>query len=90
MEATQDFGQALTWLKVGKKVARKGWNGSGMYVYYVPANSYPSTTDIAKEEFGGKLVPYLPYLALKTTQNNIATWNPSTSDCLAEDWFVVE
>jgi hypothetical protein len=90
LQATQDFGQALAWLKVGKKVAREGWNGSGMFVYYVPANSYPATTDIAKEEFGGKLVPYRPYLALKTAQNDIATWNPSTSDCLAEDWFVVE
>jgi chromosome segregation ATPase len=46
-------------------------------------------TEIAKKEFG-ELVPYRPYLALKTAQNDIATWNPSTSDCLAEDWFVVE
>ena len=85
-----DFGQAIKCLKEGKRLSRKGWNGSGMYAYYVPANSYPATTEIAKKEFGGDLVPYRPYLALKTAQNDIATWNPSTSDCLAEDWFVVE
>jgi hypothetical protein len=85
-----DFGEAIRLLKDGKKVSRKGWNGLGMYAYYVPANSYPASTEIAKKEFWDKLVPYRPYLALKTAQNDIATWNPSTSDCLAEDWFVVE
>ena len=90
IEELSDFGQALNWLKLGKKVSRKGWNGSGMYAYYIPANSYPAITEIAKKEFGNKLVPYRPYLALKTAQNDVATWNPSTSDCLAEDWFVVE
>jgi hypothetical protein len=90
IEKLSDFGQALNWLKSGKKVSRKGWNGSGMYAYYIPANSYPAITKIAKKEFGDKLVPYRPYLALKTAQNDVATWNPSTSDCLAEDWFVVE
>lgn len=86
-----DFGQAIKCLKEGKKVSRKGWNGSGMYAYYVPADSYPAKTEITKKEFGENgLVPYRPYLALKTAQNDIATWNPSTSDCLAEDWFIVE
>jgi hypothetical protein len=90
METIIDFGQALKWLKSGKKVSRKGWNGSGMYAYYVPANSYPASTEIAKKEFGETLVPYRAYLALKTAQNDVATWNPSTSDCLAEDWFLVD
>lgn len=86
-----DFGQAIKCLKEGKKVSRKGWNGSGMYAYYVSADFYPARTKITKKEFGENgLVPYRAYLALKTAQNDIATWNPSTSDCLAEDWFVVE
>lgn len=88
-EELVDFGEALRLLKNGKKVSRKGWNGSGMYAYYIPANEYPASTEIAKKEFGDKLVPYRAYLALKTAQNDVATWNPSTSDCLAEDWFVV-
>lgn len=31
------FGLAIEALKKGFKVARKGWNGKGMYLYYVPA-----------------------------------------------------
>jgi hypothetical protein len=84
-----DFGEAIRLLKDGKKVSRKGWNGLGMYAYYVPANSYPATTESARKEFG-ELVPYRAYLALKTAQKDVSTWNPSTTDCLAEDWFVVE
>lgn len=85
------FGMAIEALKAGKKVARIGWNGSGMFAYYVPANSYPAQTGVAKQYFGdGALVPYRAYMALKTAQGDVATWAPSCSDALAEDWCVVE
>lgn len=84
-----DFGKALEALKLGSKVAREGWNGSGMFVYMVPANSYPANTEAAKSHFGDSLVPYRAYFALKTAQNDIATWVPSGSDILAEDWVIV-
>lgn len=84
-----NFGQAIEALKQGKKVCREGWNGKNMYLYYVPANSYPALTENAKKEFG-ESVPYRAYLALKTSQNDIATWSPSTSDALAEDWIIIE
>lgn len=84
-----NFGLASEAMLKGKKVAREGWNGKGMYAYYVPANSYAAVTDIAKAEWGDKLVPYRHYLALKTAQNDIATWSPSTSDALADDWMIV-
>ena len=29
-----NFGQAIEKLKEGKKVARKGWNGKGMWIKY--------------------------------------------------------
>lgn len=84
-------GQAIEAMKQGAKVARAGWNGSGMFAYYVPANSYPAQTGVAKQHFGdGALVPYRAYLALKTAQGDVATWAPSCSDALAEDWCVVE
>ncbi|WP_249645811.1 MULTISPECIES: DUF2829 domain-containing protein [unclassified Lysinibacillus] len=85
-----NFGQAIEALKAGKKVARKGWNGKGMFVYHVPAASYPPTTEVVKSAFYGEEVPYREYLALKTAQNDVATWSPSTSDALGEDWEVVE
>lgn len=84
-----NFGQAIEALKAGEKVARSGWNGAGMYLYYVPANSYKAQTKAALEEFGEE-VPYRHYLALKTAQNDIATWSPSTSDALAEDWLIIK
>ena len=31
-----DFGKAIEALKQGKKVARKGWNGKGMYLWLKP------------------------------------------------------
>lgn len=84
------FGSAIEALKQGYKVARSGWNGSGMFAYYVPESVYPAMTDIAKQAFPNGNVPYRAYLALKTAQNDIATWSPSTSDALAEDWTTVE
>lgn len=84
------FGCAIKALKEGKKVARLGWNGQGMFLYYAPENKYPALTEIAKEHFGEQaMVPYRAYIALKTAQEDIAMWSPSGSDALAEDWCVV-
>lgn len=87
-EGTMTFGHAIEAAKKGFKVARIGWNGQGMYAYIVPANMYPAQTEISKKEFGDT-VPYRAYWALKTAQNDIATWSPSGSDSLAEDWVIV-
>lgn len=84
-----DFGIAIRKLKEGKKVARKGWNGSGMFVYYVPAASYPverNNLETMGGHFENDMVPYREYLALKTAQGDVATWAPSVSDALATDW----
>ena len=43
-----NFGEALELLKLGAKVARNGWNGRGMFVYYVPANEYKACTTIGE------------------------------------------
>lgn len=83
------FSIALEALKNGKKLARTGWNGKGLYIYHVPANSYPPASKIAKEEFGNS-VPYAAYLALKNNDGKVHTWAPSISDCLAEDWEIVK
>lgn len=85
------FGLAVEAMKLGKRVARAGWNGTGMFAYYVPAASYPAKTGVAKKFFGeGALVPYRAYMALKTAQGDVATWTPSGSDALAEDWYILD
>jgi hypothetical protein len=89
------FGDAVEALKVGKKVAREGWNGKGMFLYYVPANAYLPTT-LTGEEIARKLeekhqghVPYGAYIAMWTAQNNVVPWLASQTDVLAEDWVII-
>lgn len=85
------FGQAIEAAKQGKRIAREGWNGKGMFAYIVPANSYPAQTGAAKAFFGENgIVPYREYWALKTAQGDVATWAPSGSDSLATDWIVLD
>jgi len=84
-----DFGQATKAAKLGKRIARKGWNGQGMFAYIVPAASYKAQTDAAKKHFG-EMVPYRAYWALKTATGDVATWHPSGSDSLADDWIILD
>lgn len=85
------IGLAIEALKRGKKVARAGWNGKGMFVYLVPANAYPASTDVAREFFGADvLVPYNAYFALKGVDGCVSTWAPSCSEALAEDWQILD
>jgi hypothetical protein len=85
------FGLAIEALKKGLRVARAGWNGKGMFVYFVPAASYPVQTGAAKAHFGeGSMVPYNAYLALKGVDDTVSTWVPSVTDCLADDWAIIE
>lgn len=88
--AGMTFGQALVALRSGQRIARTGWNGKGVFVYLVPAASYPVQTGAVKAHFGeGAMVPYNPYLAIKNVDESVSTWVPSANDCLAGDWGVV-
>lgn len=88
------FGLAIEAMKQGKKVARAGWNGKGMYVVYrtgypegIPANK--NTADaIGIPE--GTLFKVRPYLQMKCVDGSFQMWLASQSDMLAEDWFIVE
>ncbi|CAB5675040.1 DUF2829 domain-containing protein [Comamonas aquatica] len=85
-----NFGDAIKELKLGKRLQRTGWNGKGLFIYLVPAASYPVQTGAAKEHFGeGAMVPYAAYLALKNVDETVSTWAPSINDTLAEDWQVI-
>lgn len=88
---TMSFGVALELLKGGRKVSRTGWNGKGLFLYYVPPASYPAQTGAAKATFGeDALVPYNAYIALAGKDVPVSTWAPSINDCLADDWVQVE
>jgi hypothetical protein len=91
---TFNFGEAIRKLKQGKHVARKGWNGKGMFVVY--QKGYPNGIQCNKqtaEAWGineGDLFICNPYLQIKCTNGSHSMWDPSINDCLAEDWIEVE
>lgn len=86
------FGHALVALKDGKRVARSGWNGKGMFLYHVPAASYPAQRNSRGTMIGvfpDDMVPYGDYIAMKTAQNNVVPWLASQTDMLADDWCIL-
>lgn len=91
-EPTMDFGYAVKMMKNGKRVSRIGWNGKGMFLYYVPENKYPASRNehgTMVGVFEDDMVPYGAYIAMKTAQNNVVPWLASQTDVLAEDWQIV-
>lgn len=87
------FGLALEALKKGFHLARKGWNGKGMFVVYqkgypqgIPCNRQ---TAIAWGLNEGELFECNPYLQIKNVDGSHSMWVPSISDVLSEDWEIV-
>jgi hypothetical protein len=88
-----DFGKAIEALKAGEKVTREGWNGKGMFLYYVPAASYPAQRNERGTMIGifpNDMVPYQAYIAMKTANDTVVPWLASQSDVLGDDWIVVK
>ena len=72
---TMDFGWAIRMLKVGKWVAREGWNGKGMYLgLQIPDDGSVNT---------------LPYIFMITAQGDRVPWLASQTDMLSSDWGLV-
>lgn len=80
-----NFGQALEALKEGKKAARLGWNGKGIFI------------ELQKPDANSKMTS--PYIFIDTTglqtDNAVAPksrvpWLASQTDMLADDWGIVE
>ena len=89
-----NFGEAIEALKQGKKVAREGWNGKGMYI--VLMEGYPSilANDITREKHNlleGAMVTVNPYLVMKTATGELQPgWIASQSDILSNDWQIIK
>jgi hypothetical protein len=77
----QRFPVALVWLNEGKRVARSGWNGKGMFLFLIRNWTY---TDGKQDNY-----PNLPFIAMKTADGSIVPWLASQTDLLAEDWEIV-
>ena len=79
------FGSALEALKRGSKVARKGWNGKGMWLTYIPAGG-----EVSEVSFGAtQAFPILPWVGMKTADDKFVPWLASQTDLLSEDWEIL-
>lgn len=100
-----NFGQAIEALKGGLKVARKGWNGKGMFIYLVKGRlvQYDEFRNEALEavKLAYKLEGNIDnnpsarivnsHIDMKTADGSLTIgWAPSQLDMLAEDWHTVE
>jgi hypothetical protein len=83
--AGMSFGLAIEAAKKGKKIARAGWNGKGIYLELQVPDEHSKMT--------------LPYIYIVTsgliTDNpdapkGVCPWLASQTDMLADDWMIVE
>ena len=76
------FGDAIHFLKAGKRVARHGWNGKGLWL------------EMQRPDERSKMT--LPYLYLNYPNDSANTpgarvpWLASQTDILCEDWVLLE
>ena len=82
------FGDAVTALKQGKKVARNGWNGKGMWLIHIVGEAVAQA--IADRYGDGNAIPVLEAIYMKTATGELVPWLASQTDVLAEDWVVLE
>lgn len=89
------FGLAIEALKQGKKVARAGWNGKGMWLVLVKPPQTATPPDMRYDVTVGDeytFVPgvkLIPWIGMKTADGGFVPWLASQTDVLAEDWQIV-
>lgn len=92
MEETT-FGWATEQMrKHGNRVQRAGWNGKGMFLFYVgdwKALPYDVGGGFMRATDGSAILPCLPFIAMKTADGKVVPWLASQTDMLATDWSVV-
>jgi len=86
-----NFGEALTAIKAGKRVARAGWNGKGMFLFLVPGSTFTVNREPLLSIMGeGTQVQYHAHIDMKTAQGYVVPWLASQADLLSEDWEIVD
>lgn len=91
-----NFGHAIEALKDGRKVARSGWNGKGMWLILVPGTpKVHPTPGSPYHKAGLEETEILPHIDMWTTNSAgrramLPGWLASQTDILSEDWEVVE
>jgi hypothetical protein len=70
------FEVALTFIKLGYRAQRAGWNGKGMWIAIQVSDAHSKMT--------------LPYIFMKTADDKLVPWLASQTDILAHDWAIVD
>lgn len=95
------FGLAIEAMKKGSRVARKGWNGKGMFVYLVEGSTVNgvllrgAAMDHVYQTLTGPTdetrVKVCSHIDMKAADGSIVVgWLASQTDMLSEDWEIVE
>lgn len=83
-----DFGEAIRYLKCGRKVQREGWNGKNQYIELANNISYKNANDeiinAEHDAIGNKAIAFVG------TSGVQLGWLASQADMLAEDWKLVD
>lgn len=86
-----NFGYAIDALKAGKKVARDGWNGKGMWLILVPGSIVETRDGTPYHKAGLNAAHINAHIDMYTAQKTMQPgWLASQTDMLAEDWEIVE
>ena len=86
-----DFGDAIRAMKDGKRVARDGWNGKGMFLFLVNGSSFTVSREPLLSIMGeGTQIQYHAHIDMKTAQGYVVPWLASQSDMLSEDWCEIK
>ena len=86
-----NFSDALNEIKAGKRLARDGWNGKGMFVFLVPGSNFKTNREPLLSILGeGTEATYRPHIDIFTAGGTVSVWQPSMGDVMAEDWRIVE
>ena len=82
------FGLAIEAMKAGKRVARSGWNGKGMFLFLIQgSNDIANLHGYGFGEYAGE-PKFCDAIFMKTVDNQLVPWTASQSDALAEDWAI--
>ena len=85
------FGLAIEALKMGKKVARAGWNGKGMFIFLVPGSTFKvNRAPLLGIYPEGTTIGYRPHIDMKHANGDIGTWDCAIGDIMGEDWQIIE
>lgn len=84
------FGLAIEALKKGKRVARAGWNGKGMWLALIDGDRWGIGGTAPYDVPGGAHITHASFIGMRTADQKFVPWLASQTDVLAEDWQIVE